>query len=465
MKKALIIFLVLAMLMSFTACTLEDVLAMIGVPGTQTPPTEAPTDPPVTEPPAPETNVPKPYTKAEMEALKVAKPGMTEDELRQIVLDYMRAQTNIIWTPSKNLSYYSQTKFMLIAEGNLAGGMPYITVCQSSLYNFMHFYDERNGMLDVEKLQAEKQDWKQIVANQCSGSTYWAWVRVSNSIQFQYCNRILPCNGYIFPDVIAEMLKDVTEYYPSGAGVESITSTKYEIVPAIGREGMYQLYAQMKPADGLIHYDGWTQKTDKDGNVIERTPSAAGHVIMCSSVPVIVYNEDGTIDGSNSYITIRDQTLSLKPTKLENGVECDVYPNWDAVHTFDKLYSTGYLPFTLPEFVGKDDVEIATVTATLNGSAPGTSVKLADLQKMKLDTNYPMSYHTITVKDAAGVVLFEDHIYSLKMNVYSVGKVLDKHILDYEALEALANGSNTVEVTTRVSTGEVLTAYTGTLNK
>ena len=482
MKRALVLFLAMMMLLSLAACNLLQ--------GNPTEPTESP---------VPETKVPKPYTLAEMEALTVAKPGMTEDELRQVCVDYMKAQTNIVWTPSKDFSYKSQSKYVKLVPETLYGGMPYITVCQGSLYNFMHFYDERNGMLDVEKFESLEQDWTKVIANQCSGSTYWAWARVCNSITFKYCNNILPVNGYIFPEVIAEKLEGLAEYYPSGAGIENITSTKYEICPEIGDQGMYELYAQMKPADGLMHYDGWTTKkvevTDEQGNVTTQTVpdklSAAGHVIMCVDVHV-VRNDDGSVNGKKSYAIIRDQTLSYDDVKthyveLENGEMCKVYPNWDAKFSFDTLFSTGYLPFTMPEFLGastdvpecyqyalsqpdfEERAEVEVATLELKDIKKNQSVTLGDsttvdeLTRIGLESNYPMSYNTVTVKSPAGEILYEGHVYTCTMNAYKVNKALDDYILDYDKLCELADGNNTVEISARVSTGEVLVAYSGKL--
>ena len=457
MKRAFLIFLVLAMLMSFTACTLDDVMAMIGGSAPQTPTESEPT-----EPPAAKTDVPKPYTKAEMEALKVAKPGMTEEELRQIVLDYMRAQCYIVWTPSETFSYTSQTTFKKLYAGKLFGGMPYISERQSSLYAFMHFYDERNGMLDMEKLMSYDQ-WEGIIANQCSGATFWAWSRVSESVDFSYCNWILPAQGYIFPEKIHNILKDVDKYYYTDP--EQSTHTFYDVCEVLGEQAMYEMYKDMEPADGLVCYTAYKKETAADGTVT-KTPSAAGHVIMCSSVHV-EYDANGNIDGAKSYATILDQTLAWKTTKLENGVDCDVYPNWDNEFSFHKLYVLGYMPFTLPEFTGADDVELATAGVVLNGAVPDNSVSISELKKMNITSNYPISYYTVSVKDTAGAVLYTENVYVTAkgdINIKTIERVLNPHTLDEDTLKNLANGENTVEITVRVGTGEVLTAYTGVLD-
>ena len=455
MKRTLLLFTILAMLFGMTACTIPGI----------TKPTEAPTTPPEEQPtipevlPAAQTKVPNAYTMAELNSLPTAKPGMTEEELRQIVLAYMRAQCHIIWTPSIDFEYDSQSTHRSLFEGTLYGGMPYITNCQSSLYNFMHFYDERNGMLDMERLMSSKQPWQKILANQCSGSTYWAWARVSNSIKYGYCTYITPANGFVFAEGL-ELPVLFSKFYDNDP--ERCIDSFDDIAKPTGQQNMYQIYANMKPADGLVYFDSWYEEK-VDGEVVRKNRQW-GHVIMCADV-YVEYNDDGTIDGKKSYALILDQTLGFTQTLLENGETANVYPNWEKPFTFDYLYRYGYLPFTLPEFAGTDPVEEATVTAQI-GRKPieGESITMTEFYKMKLVANYPISYYTVILKNSTGGVLYSEHIYTLEMNAYDILSVLDTSILDQDRITELANdGRYTLEITARVSTGEVITAYSGGL--
>ena len=49
--------------------------------------------------------VPKPLTQADIDAIPIATADMTEDQLRQIVLDFFRLQLSFQWTPAEDFEY------------------------------------------------------------------------------------------------------------------------------------------------------------------------------------------------------------------------------------------------------------------------------------------------------------------------------------------------------------------------
>ncbi len=395
-------------------------------------------EPAETRAPAVQTNVAKPLTQEVLDALPVASADMTVDELRQLCMDFMRYQVRIAWTPSKKFTFYSASTFVGLSAGNIYGGMPYISLASGSLYNFMHFYDERNGMLDIDALEALKQPMAEVIANQCSGSAYWAWSRVSNSLTWEYTYEMFPSRGcihvgdyYIDPEI--------TNYK------EPVVLDTRDMCKENGEQTMFKAYALLQPADGVIYYRG----------------KSGGHTMMISSKPVVVYKADGvTIDGSKSYVTILDQTLARTTSKQENGILMDGFGNEDKKFTFAKLFERGSLPFTIPEFIGQDPVEKANVSA----SHTADTVKVDELSQMKITSNYPMSYTTITVKNDKGKELFSEHLYTCGLNVYEFTPV-DASVTNLDGLRELADGKNTIEITARVGTGEVLTAYSGKLTK
>ncbi len=349
----------------------------------------------------------------------------------------MRYQNRIAWTPSKKLIFYSGDTFVGLSEGKVYGGMPYIIGGRGSLYNFMHYYDESNGMLDVDVLETLKQPWEKLAANVCSSAVYWAWSRVSNSLSFEYTYDMFPDRGCIH----------VGDYYID----PEIKSYKYpveldtrDMVKENGEQRMFEAYALLQPSDGIIYFRG----------------SSGGHVMLASTKPVVIRKTDGTIDGSKSYIKILDQTLARNPSKQENGITIDGFGNEDAKFSFAKLFERGALPFTIPEFLGTDPVEKAEVSA----SHTKDTVNMSELSAMEITANYPISYTTITVKDSAGKALFTQHLYTCDLNVYKFAPI-GSAIIDTATLQSLADGKNTIEITARIGTGEVLTAYSGKLVK
>ncbi len=392
-------------------------------------------EPAETREPAVETKVAKPMSLAEFNALPVANANMTEDELRNIIVTFMRYQNSFAWTPSEKWSYYNDETFVLMAPGIVYGGLPYITLRQGNIYNMLNYYDDRNGMVDSGAIKAMKQDWTKVIGNQCSGSPYWAWSRVSNCLRYVYSSTMLPQNGCIAvgpykldPNIQNFKLEDV--------------DTR-KVCEQNGEQIMYQSYAAMKPGDGIIYTYG---------------AAGGGHVIMNSGVPNIVYNEDGTINGQKSTTTWLDQALTTKLYPQENGVNKSTFGNVDETYTFEKLYKLGCLPWTLPEFVGQDDIEKGEATVANKPE----SVTVDDLSKMDVNTNYAISYNQVVIKDKKGKELYKNWTYSCGMNVFSM-KAVSSDALNLDDLKALAGNGNTVEISTRISTGEVFVVYSGKL--
>ncbi len=392
-------------------------------------------EPTETREPAAQTNVAKPLTFEEFNSLPIANANMTEDELRNLIVTFMRYQNSFAWTPNQKLSYNSNDKFILMAPGLVYGGLPYISLCQGNIYNMFNYYDDRNGMIDTAAISQMKQDWHKVLANQCSGSPYWAWSRVSNSLRYVYTSSMVVSNGCI----------PVGPYYvdPKIQNFKLETIDTRELCAQNGEQIMFQSYAAMKPGDGIVYL----YKNDE-----------GGHVIMCSSVPKVVYNDDGKINAMKSTITFLDQALVTKLYPQENGVNKNTFGNVDETYTFEKLYKLGCLPWTLPELVGKDDIEKGEATVANKPE----SVTVDDLSKMDVNTNYGISYNQVVIKDKKGKELYKNWTYSCGMNVFSL-KAVSSEALNLDDLKALAGNGNTVEISTRISTGEVITVYSGKL--
>ncbi len=377
--------------------------------------------------------VAKPITQADIDAIPVANSSMSVDELRDICVRFMRLMNSFPWVPDTDFPYQNKDKDVVLPKGGVVGGLPYISLSQGTLYNFMHFYDQETGIVDVKKILSLKQPYMKVIANQCSGCTYWGWARVSNSLKYEYTTHMIADNGCI-PIGPCKIDPKIRDFMEEGRDTR-------EICKENGEQVMYQSYANTLPGDGM------------NMHIIK-----GGHVRMVSSKPVVVYNEDGTINGAASYVKLLEQKFKFDEKLQDNGYLIAVEGGVDRIFSFRNLMNDGYYPFTIPEFVGKP-VDKAVACSDCTAAA----VTVADLEKTEIKTNYPISYLTVTVQNPAGEKLYENYIYSCEHRVYAM-PALSADALELSEIQALADGKNTVEISALVGTGETLLAYAGKLN-
>ncbi len=408
MGKTLSVIMALALLFCFTAC---------GVPAQEPEETK-------------DTLVANPLVQDRLNRIPVATGEMSVQQLRRICLDFMRLQLSFPWKPSTDFFYQNKKKSITIPADKVIGGMPYISQSKGSIYNFLHFYSEEDGTFDAAYAMSLKQPYMKVIANQCSGSAYWAWARVSNRVRYMKTASMLAVNGCI----------PVGDYYidPNIRDFGADKVATKDICKANGRQVMFASYAKLLMADGVVHYN------------------SGGHVMMVALDPTVVYNDDGTIDGEKSYLTLLEQTSAFTEDTQSNGKPISVQGGINFTFTFEKLFTSGYLPFTIPEFLGTDPVEKAEVSTNL----PASGVYMETLSTLTVRSNYPISYVTVAVKDRNGAEIYSCHVYTMDLNVYDFAPIRGEY-LNLEELSAFANGLHTVEISAMVGTGETLTAYSG----
>ena len=404
-------------------------LALVGC--NQAPQQNDPTQP--TYDPAIVALVEQPLTWEQINAIPVADDSMTEEQLRQIIVDFMRLQITFPWTINKNLMYMSNNDPVSISKGYAYGGMPYKGSTVSNLYNVMLYYDEATGVIDVEKYG---KDVALYIGNQCSGSSYWAWSRVSNSIKWGGTSEMLRENGCIPVGeyTYSHMISSWHNFADPSQGIHTA-----DICKENGEQVMYESYALLKMADGISIYR-----------------VSAGHVRMIAQDAVVVRGEDGKIDPDQSYITYLDQGSSWTTGKQPGGTKIKTQGGVDKKMTFAQMYNDGYLPWRIPEFAGLDPVEKAAASISLSGDTT-----VSRLLSAKLSANYPISDITFTVKDQSGNVVKTVTVPTLDLNIRE--HVLAAAVRNAQ-LEGFADGKHTIEISIRISTGEKLPVYTGTLN-
>ena len=163
----------------------------------------------------------------------------------------------------------------------------------------------------------------------------------------------------------------------------------------------------------------------------------------------------------NAFAGVRDydQQTGWNEQMQSNGIPYEVEGGVDAKVTFIQLFNDGYLPFTIAELNKQDPVEKAEVKLSVTGE----SVKSSDLSRATVTSNYIMSDITVSITDASGKEVYhKDEILYTELMPY---KGLMTAAAPKADLDQYADGTHTVTVSARVSTGEKIVAYTGTLVK
>lgn len=422
MKRIIALFLAAITICSLASCQ------NIETPATQTTQTHEET-PAKTEENQPEKIlVAEPLTKAKLDSIPIARQGMSEQELRQICADFMRLQLSFSWTPSKTVKYITNSKNRSLDKNTVYGGLPYISSTSGNLYKAFLYYDEETGVLNMEDAGA---DFHKIIGNQCSGGAYWAWARVTNclmatgsqtSLQKNGCYRIGP---YTYSD-------SINNFHEEGIDTNSITDQN-------GKDVMFESYAQLKMADGMVQYTG-----------------KSGHVIMAAQDAVVVRDANGKIKGSESYVLILEQISQFSTSTQSNGKPIFIQGGIDKKTTFDTLFKGGYLPYRIPELAGKDDIEPGEVSFSIQ-SATATP---DELKAAVVTSNYPLSDATLTVKDANGNIVYKRGGAFIGLANYSDD--LSATVLTSFLKQYLGDGYQ-VEIVCRIGNGEILPVWSGHL--
>jgi hypothetical protein len=417
MKKVIVFVLTAAMLMGVCACG-----GNVETPAeTTTVPVSALKE---------KTNVAEPLTWEKINAIPIADDSMTEEQLRQICIDAFRLQLTFGWTPSVTTDYNSGMSGKTFHKGQVYGGPPYQSGRFGNIYKWMYFYDEENGMLDL----SSGQDTLAKICNQCTGGALTGWGRVVNSARYAGTNEITEANG---------CLRVGTYIYDENIKAYGMRDT-YAICNDNGAITMWESYAALRPADGIVNY--------KNGD----NGSGAGHVRMVVSVDV-VRNSDGTVNGLQSTLTYLDQWAVYSDAVQSNGIPYEVEGGVDVVMSFMDVFNNGYLPFTYAELIKQDPVEKAVAILSVSGD----SVKASDLARATIKSNYIMSDISVSITDGSGKEVYHNDaiLYTTLMPFDGMVNIAAPKA----ELEKYADGSHTVTVSTRVSTGEKIVAYTGTL--
>lgn len=367
----------------------------------------------------------RPFKRAELESLPIANDQMTEDELREICVRYALMETSIPWTPSRDLVYPCPTakgadKYGNITclKGNLYVGIPY-THAGRDYSNFLDFIDEETGVLQVDKLGEHPE---KVIGNNCATSVFWGWARVTGSLSYSLTRFMMPSHGCTKLGTYEYdmSIKDFADF-----GTKKICTNN-------GEQVMFESYALAKKADGVVKNNG------------------AGHAMMVMEDAVAVRNEDGTINGEESYLYVVEQFSVRSVTETEDGAAERV----GAVRnkkTFLDLYKDGNIVFRIPELAGLLPVQKAWVKHTF----PEGELTLPDLAMARVYANYAISRVDLSLS-ANGKELH---------HAVGYGRVWEENrsfsLMELDLPETLSEPAADVKIAVRLGNGESFTAYEG----
>ena len=455
--------------------------------------------------------------KADVEAFPVVTEDMPIEKRRQLAIDLFELQLTFHWKSNMEIKDYHMTygkKRKTISPLYIYGGVPYQSKGTGNLYRWLEYYDEETGIMDLERAFAENGGYGDGAAwideeyrggylykkyrsfmtffNQCSCGSFWGWGRTVNSAKFSGTAYMTLVNGFIPVGYTYPNMDKIDAF-----GVETANNpTKYDTVNVIedwnaanGENGMYQCYAQMRPADLVV---------------------SSSHTMMVREVQ-LKYLDDGSIDYANSVAICLEQPESWQEEQyLPNGTPLIYQGVWELPYTFETLQKQTYIPYTFAEFLDPADEgdgklldlyntyaqdawqsryqlfdfsreELLSMTGTAleksevftNLPEHLTEITFAQLDEMILGSNYTISDVFVTVKDQSGKVLKENVYRSMSGSLREMSmkdsnsnwkKDADGNYLTMtEGMKALATGEHTLEIRVQLSTGEKPTVFSGIL--
>lgn len=337
-----------------------------------------------------------------------------EGNPRDIVMDYMLKMAKVEWTPTTSWTtgWKGSAEFKVNLKyeaGKTYYGVPYSDT-RAPLGEFELFLD--NG-----KFTPNSTYYEELIGNHCSSSMTMAFQQV---IDLSYPAGLRPTTKRIgllkFPDGI------VTP--PS----ESTTSPNLwysdSVLKVNSREAIIEGYASLGK-----------------GDIVMKDTKSGGHTRMVSKVEVSK-SIAGVINAGRSYVYCVEQTNAWYDKK-ENST-------WwiDKKYSFSQLYDGYFMPVTLCIYHEENPVIDDAVICMDGKNTPDSVVKMLN---GSIESNFPLSYVYVTVKDSDGKMVKEHLEYNLgelyKFNLRKISYNL--------AIDKMPAGKYSFEVKAGIARGDV----------
>ena len=371
-----------------------------------------------------------------LHALPKKYAGMPTDEARETVVAFWRYCKTALWMPDELYDIYEDeddgTKVWkrCLEPGSVYAGLPYKGTSTGNIYRLFDFMDPETAVVDVSEAGRDVLTF----GGMCSSGCYWAWARVMNSADYRWCNDSVYSRGYL---LVGPYTYDTSWMKFINFGTQGTD----DVCTQNGEQVMYQSYAAMKIADGLIAV--WEKN---------------GHTMMCSVAPVVVYNEDGTINGEESYLCVTEQGGSWRDGVSPSGIAYRYEYSLDKKFTFQKLYTTAYIPYTFADLIGTEPIEETEVTF----SHSGETITESQIFSAKVTSNYHLSDVYVYVYDKEGNEIYK-HVVRIRVPATKETKIYRQGLVyTWGNWEDVSVG-DTVKVEVQLGTGERPVLWEGKL--
>ena len=384
------------------------------------------------------------------------------EQRRTIVEQNARWQASFRWTPAEDFQYTIGGSRGLAADlevnagdvitfkkGTIYEGIPYTTGVGSG-YSFtstsIGTTDEGVMILDLnfDLLSGGNRQEKYNVSrlgNNCADYVFWAWAMVDTEISYTDTPNMVPINGIVL----------VGDYE---LNTYALSNTPF-IVQSNGQQRMFRAYAELQKADGVVHVG-----------------TGGGHAMMIVRNSVH-YRDDGSIDGSKSYITVLEQNSGCERYQQSSYVDPVTgqtivrMQDLDVVFTYDRMAQLGYLPITCKALVDPSPLAEEKIVDTI----PAEEHSIDNIFKGVFTCPYRISHVTVAISDKDGNVVQQSTMFALGGEMRNF--LLDRFTNIYEQpvlyghidLDALASGEYTVTHTATTSTGNQIVVRNFTINK
>ena len=345
-------------------------------------------------------------------------------EARKTTVDFFTYAKTATWIPGDTWEFTHHadgTGPDVMNVGQVYGGLPYVGLAYSAIYRLMDFIDPETGVVNIK----EAGRYQAMFGNQCAQGSYQGWSRFINSAKYggtpsmTVANNFIRVGDYVYPDVTPNWTK-------------SYNTVK--VCEENGKQAIFESYAKVVPADGVVNY------------------TTAGHVMMIVSEPTVVRNEDGTINGVQSYVYITDQHVRFENyTHPNGGDQCQAARYVNKKCSFDSLFEDGYIPFIYKEWLGEDPIEVPEYKY----SHSGDSITLSKIFETRISSNYHLYDAYFSVYDAVGNEVLKVATHNKSASTYEI-KFMKAGEVSYiwGSLEDLEKGGEyTVKVYAQSGTG------------
>ena len=370
--------------------------------------------------------------------LPTKRSDMTPQEARETVIAFWRYCKTALWIPDAQYDIYKeegdQTVWKrAVEQGKVYAGLPYVSKATGNIYRLMDFMDPETGVVNV----TEAGKYPLIFGGMCSSGCYWAWARVMNSADYLWCADSVISRGYLrvgpytYDDSWTQFI------------AEGIQGTD-DVCRENGQQVMYQSYAAMEVGDGGISL--WEKN---------------GHTNMCSVAPTVVYNDDGTINGDESWLCIIEQGGIWEEAVSQAGIPYTYERSVERKFTFKQFYEGAYCPFTFGELIGTDPIEETEISFSYSGE----TITEKQIFSAKVTSNYAISDVYVYVYDDTGTEVYKHATRARRPSTWElqIHKRVG-HSYTWGSWDNLdPKGEYTVKIEAQLGTGERPTVYEGKL--